>query len=190
MLYAGRSHDDNHDHNRAAATPSPDHHRHQQHPAPYQYKPLQHGDVRVLSLDANANPSAPLTGSIQHIRLNTYIPPSFWALSYAWGAPTTSSSAQHSLQTPLGETIQLTLSLSLALRALRDKGAVSIPLWAYAVCINQSDAREKALQARVMRGVFNRAEWVVAWLGPEYEGSAEAVEVVKAAAKKGGAGWW
>ncbi|KLU86253.1 hypothetical protein MAPG_05269 [Magnaporthiopsis poae ATCC 64411] len=184
MLYAERGHDDNHGHSRAI-TPSSDR-GHQQQPTPYQYKPLQHGEIRVLYLDADPNPSAPLTGSIQHIRLNTHIPPFFWALSYVWGAPITSSSAQHSLQTPSGEIIQLTLSLSLALRALRDKGAVSIPLWADAVCINQSDAREKALQVRAMRDVFGRAERVVAWLGPEYEGSAEAVEMVKAAAKNKG----
>lgn len=75
------------------------------------------------------------------------------------------------------------LSLALVLRALRAKGATAVPLWADAVCINLSDTRERAVQMPMIQYIFGRAQRVVAWLVPEDDGSAEAVEVIRGRGK-------
>ncbi|KAK3897311.1 hypothetical protein C8A05DRAFT_48025 [Staphylotrichum tortipilum] len=68
-----------------------------------------------------------------------------------------------------------------------------------AICINQADGHEKALQIRLIGRIFGRAERVVDWLGAEYDGSHEAIETLLrirrgAAGDEGAAaataGWW
>lgn len=161
----------------------------------YQYRHLRHHEIRLVQLDADSNADAPLRGSLHHAPVGGAAP--FWAISYVWGQAVAGRQGPH-LETPEGA-IPLTLSLSLALRALRAKGAVDVLLWADAICINQADGREKALQIRLIRRIFGRAERVVGWLGVEYDGSHEAIETLLrirrgAAGDEGAAaataGWW
>jgi Heterokaryon incompatibility protein (HET) len=56
-----------------------------------------------------------------------------------------------------------------------------LSLWVDALCINQQDQNEKAVQIGNMYQIFANAQWVVAWLGPEADES----EVVMNAIKQG-----
>jgi hypothetical protein len=40
------------------------------------------------------------------------------------------------------------------------------PLWADAICINQSDQKEKAIQVSMMGKIYSNAQTVIVWLGP------------------------
>jgi hypothetical protein len=40
-------------------------------------------------------------------------------------------------------------------------------IWADAICINQSDVEEKTEQVRMMGDIYEAAQIVVIWLGPE-----------------------
>jgi hypothetical protein len=55
-----------------------------------------------------------------------------------------------------------------------------LSIWIDALSINQQDQTEKAVQIGYMFQIFAKAKWVVAWLGPEEDGS----EVIMAAIKE------
>lgn len=58
----------------------------------------------------------------------------------------------------------ITVNLESALRHLRHIGIYQI--WADALCINQKDVEERTLQVRLMKRIYQRADTVIVWLGP------------------------
>lgn len=44
-----------------------------------------------------------------------------------------------------------------------------IPLWVDAICINQQDLEERSAQVQLMKKIYQQAEGVIAWIGPEYQ---------------------
>ncbi|KAJ9142873.1 Heterokaryon incompatibility protein 6, OR allele [Coniochaeta hoffmannii] len=80
------------------------------------------------------------------------------ALSYVWGDP-----RNHEQVTVDGEVVPVTVNLYEALYSLRllDAGR---RLWVDALCINQSDHKEKEVQIGLMRRVYQQAEKVIAYL--------------------------
>lgn len=105
-------------------------------------------------------------------------PPMYYALSYCWskflsGVPLECDSRQ----------LQLTLNLSQALLRVRDT-LHPITLWVDAICINQSDTREKSQQVRLMKDIYSKAFEVLIWLGPEDENSPMVMELLEAHRKK------
>lgn len=68
-----------------------------------------------------------------------------------------------------GKTFQATENLEMALRKLRCQ--VARTLWVNAICINQQDDVEKSHQVRRMKQIYEEAEDVMVWLGPEFEDS-------------------
>ncbi|KAI9900048.1 hypothetical protein N3K66_004310 [Trichothecium roseum] len=104
--------------------------------------------------------------------------PAFEALSYTWGSlenpgtayirPSTGNDglpvdATASSSLPIGK------NLESALRNLRSATATRT-LWVDAVCINQDDDEEKAVQVVRMSDIYSLATRVVVWLGPEESG--------------------
>ena len=84
--------------------------------------------------------------------------PVYQALSYVWGDP-----KQTKPVTVDGHQTPVTTNLFDALLQLREQGVQTI--WADAVCINQQDDEEKAIQIQMMATIYSRAVSVVAWLG-------------------------
>ncbi|KAK5659002.1 hypothetical protein OQA88_1088 [Cercophora sp. LCS_1] len=114
------------------------------------YTPLSHPhkEIRLLTL-------APT------YTLTTYpiaIAPPFTALSYVWGSPTDT--------TPItinNTTVHVTKTLATALRNLRK--TLATPLWADAICINQSSLPERTHQVQIMHEIYSLARSVVVYLG-------------------------
>lgn len=111
-------------------------------------------------------------------------PPSYIALSYAWGANTKTHDI--SVVNPVneggasthgtgGSSLPLTSSLDICLRHLRElchRGKVeSKPLWIDQICINQDDNDEKSFQVMLMKDVYSSAHQVIVWLGPAADDS-------------------
>ncbi|KAK7957721.1 HET-domain-containing protein [Apiospora saccharicola] len=114
--------------------------------------------------------------------------PDFEALSYAWGSlDLTAAVVVHdnfdelaasqplpSIQSgrrmlPVGENLHEAL---LYLR-LPDEPRV---MWIDALCINQNDPEERGHQVKRMVHIYSCARKVVAWIGPEYDNAAKAME--------------
>ncbi|KAH6615375.1 heterokaryon incompatibility protein-domain-containing protein [Boeremia exigua] len=97
-------------------------------------------------------------------RRKPWIP--FEAISYVWG----DQIYTQTISTPHGE-ISITTNLGQALRQTRHSDQPR-NLWADAVCINQTDIREKGHQAKNMGRVYSSAEGVLIWLGLDVDNKA------------------
>ncbi|KAH6852765.1 heterokaryon incompatibility, partial [Alternaria alternata] len=84
----------------------------------------------------------------------------FEALSYVWGS-------QEDLKQIMCNNVSLSVTKNLfeALTALRDDVDEDRYLCVDAVCINQNDSAEKAVQVRNMLTIYEKAARVIAWLG-------------------------
>lgn len=73
--------------------------------------------------------------------------------------------------------LTVTGNLATALQALRCLAGPKV-LWVDAVCINQSDEKEKSKQIPLMRDIYGIAKSVLIWLGPSFRGVTAAFEVL------------
>ncbi|KAK3066973.1 hypothetical protein LTR53_016421 [Teratosphaeriaceae sp. CCFEE 6253] len=102
-----------------------------------------------------------LAAHIQTFRLSDA--PDFSALSYCWGdqAATTRLTLF-----PQRHDLYITPSLGVILRRLSDVCPARW-LWIDAICIDQSNEREKSHQVSLMREIFERADSAYVWLGQD-----------------------
>lgn len=83
----------------------------------------------------------------------------YHALSYTWGAP----DFTHRIECNRKE-LMVTASLHDLLLTLR-RDYASQWLWIDAICINQSDPKDKSIQVRRMSTIYRQADTVIVWLG-------------------------
>jgi ankyrin repeat protein len=97
--------------------------------------------------------------------------PKYTALSYAWGNP--GSEYRISLN---GRQVKVRRNLWRFLSQVRQHPAVLFDLvWIDALCIEQDDDDERTHQVALMGEIYKSAERVIAWLGPSYSGSDQAM---------------
>jgi hypothetical protein len=132
------------------------------------YETLPSGSVRLLRLLPDHDRI--VVGLVSYL-LSDNVPASE-ALSYAWG---TEASTEHiycitdpadqrkSTETPFA----VSPHLYEGLRCLRATAIGGRPHWIWidAICINQQDAKEKAIQVPMMSDIYSKAQRVVVWLG-------------------------
>lgn len=87
--------------------------------------------------------------------------PSFEALSYVWG----SAQPVHEIQCN-GKTLRISKNLRDALYRLRSPFKHRF-VWADAICIDQSNLRERKMQVALMRTIYSKAKRVMIYLGSE-----------------------
>ncbi|EON67477.1 hypothetical protein W97_06731 [Coniosporium apollinis CBS 100218] len=85
--------------------------------------------------------------------------PEYEALSYCWGDPTITEEICVN-----GASLRITANLASALRALRLADEPRT-VWADAICIDQTNIAEKAVQVPLMRQIYASSTGVVVWLG-------------------------
>jgi hypothetical protein len=88
---------------------------------------LPRREIRVLALHHDHDMAAPVECSLRTVSLDDT--PDYQALSYCWGDPAVTESIRLE-----GESIQVTISLAAALRAIRYETEEAV-LWADAICI-------------------------------------------------------
>ncbi|KAK0655149.1 heterokaryon incompatibility protein-domain-containing protein [Cercophora newfieldiana] len=127
----------------------------------YHELPLQYpSHVRILRLAAG-EPADPLSGSILVDDLGGVSPPIYEALSYVWGAP----NRTHTLECN-GRKVLITETLDKALRRLRRQDR-DRRLWIDQICIDQGNLEERTHQVYIMKQIYQRANKVISWLGPD-----------------------
>ena len=100
----------------------------------------------------------------------------FVALSYVWGDPTAKCAIY------IGESsVLVPVNLEAALRQLRNHNRVQqgFRIWIDALCINQADLVERAIQVLRMKDIYARAWRVVVWLGPKAKNSDLAMMAIR-----------
>lgn len=114
-------------------------------------------EIRIFELLPAAEHSDPVAARIFKAPLRSA--PSFSALSYCWG------DQGSRVEIAIGsDTLSITASLEVALRALRDKDR-SMLLWIDQICINQQDKKEKNRQLPLMEDIYSLSTETVGWFG-------------------------
>src|SRR5947207_131769 len=116
----------------------------------YWYETLDsHEHIRLLVLEPGQS-DEPLRCDVFQVSIHDKHA-QYEAISYVWG----SSDLPSKIITPRG-VIFITTSLYHVLRRLRQPESRCI-LWADAICINQKDNTEKAIQVPLMRDIYENA---------------------------------
>lgn len=149
--------------------------------APLDYKPLDVGHFRLISMHSQGAPQSgcstsqlnstalkaesenPVRCSLLHASLKDS--PPYTALSYCWG-----NSEERRQIFVDSVAIHVTVNLELALRHLRGRSEFQV-LWIDALCIDQKNHSEKGEQLEQMREIYTRASLVISWLGPAQDNS-------------------
>ncbi|KAH7317413.1 heterokaryon incompatibility protein-domain-containing protein [Rhexocercosporidium sp. MPI-PUGE-AT-0058] len=129
----------------------------------YKYKRLDEPSaIRLLVMKPSDDLDAKVECSIVHATLSAYedaFTDYYVALSYVWGDATIRKDISID-----GADFSVTANLESALRHVRDP-SVELKIWADAVCINQANKWEKAVQVDQMGDVYKLARQTVIHLG-------------------------
>lgn len=124
--------------------------------SPYHDQQLEKGEIRLLKIVA-IEPALEISTQKHEVTASL----EFDAMSYVWGtAPATvgaKCNGKPFLLTPTAEEMLKHLYLY--------RPALQRPLWIDAICINQEDPDEKAIQIPFMRDIYSRAAQVIVWMG-------------------------
>jgi hypothetical protein len=126
------------------------------------YSQLDNTQIRLLKIQRGDNSRIECS-----LTTHTLEEAEFEALSYVWGSQ--SDAAMISL---CGNDFQVTQNLYKALSRLRSAPA-EVFFWVDALCINQLDLLERAVQVPRMRDIYSKARRTLIWLGeipPHIEG--------------------
>jgi hypothetical protein len=104
--------------------------------------------------------------------------PRYQALSYVWGSQENKEWAYARTEGRGLKGLRITQNLSSALRHFR-RESVAITMWVDAVCINQEDIPERNEQVAMMANIYQQADQVTVWLGPEENDSALAFQLLR-----------
>ncbi|KAF3031840.1 hypothetical protein E8E12_001761 [Didymella heteroderae] len=70
-------------------------------------------------------------------------------------------------------------NLASFLQHIRDTERPSETMWIDAICINQADIRERNIHVVKMGDIYRKADKVIVWLGPQYDDSDLALQLLK-----------
>ena len=128
----------------------------------FPYRPLRTSPIEIRLVLINPGSfSAPLHCNLEYALLDDK--PKFEALSYVWGDPND--------RLPIwldGKRFNVTRNLESALRHMRQEDTVRM-FWIDAICINQSDVKERGQQVQSMAKIYQTAIQTTVWLGRETE---------------------
>lgn len=110
--------------------------------------------------------------------------PPYRALSYTWGDPFEHGEKNSTTELEEvivdGDPVNVSKSIATALRAMRDwhPGSTDF-VWADAICIDQSNLKERGEQVDLMSQIYSLADSVFVWLGPSTDDSNDAIEMLE-----------
>jgi hypothetical protein len=127
----------------------------------YQYRKLQHArNIRLLGYSGRSD-----SNDVRfHLSENSLkmVDGEFIAISYCWGGEMQTKSLPISASAYL----KVTKTVDSLLRHVAGV-ASGLPVWVDAICINQTDVKEKNNQVSMMRDIYAAAKCVLVWLGNE-----------------------
>jgi hypothetical protein len=114
----------------------------------FTYDPLNGDQIRLLTVDR-------LTRESAQCQLRTYsrsLAPEYDAITYCWGEDTTLATI-----TCNGSNLRIRRSLFKSLKFLCHRKPPYRPLWIDAICLNQDDNEEKAVEVPAIHKMFANA---------------------------------
>ncbi|KAK8096028.1 heterokaryon incompatibility protein-domain-containing protein [Apiospora kogelbergensis] len=146
---------------------------------PYHYRALEARQIRLLRVHPARKHQVQC--ELIHVSLDD-LRPYYVAISYAWGEP---GIKENICLFHEGFQCDFPVASSLygALEALRHQSE-SVWVWVDGLCINQQDREEKSKQVQLMTSIYSSAKTVAIWLGPQADGSHNAVRCLQDMADK------
>lgn len=141
----------------------------------YEYSPLPENGFRLLTIVKIDDYNETITCELETVLFEEAL--EYTALSYAWGDPHTSKTV-----TCGGKSLPVTLHLREAFPSL--KALPTTKIWIDAICINQADDAEKAIQTCRMHQIFRSAQTVLVWLGKGDPSSDHAMDSIESMNQK------
>ncbi|KAF2842564.1 hypothetical protein M501DRAFT_927337, partial [Patellaria atrata CBS 101060] len=138
----------------------------------YASAPLSAEEIRLFSILPSSNPELPERLDIELTKAAINDLPDFYAISYLWGRPNSSSQDPQNIFVD-NKFLSVTRSIQEVLLALRTPE--KLWFWADQICINQKDDKEKDLQLPYMATIYGKSTRTIAWLGAETRNSAAAM---------------
>ncbi|KAL9621896.1 MAG: hypothetical protein Q9160_003717 [Pyrenula sp. 1 TL-2023] len=135
--------------------------------------------TRLLTIASSEDESAQICCDSRTVDFESSDTAHYEALSYAWGDP---SSPKHCILVN-GCKFHIWDNLYKALRRLRYRTEPRV-IWVDAICIHQTNAKEKDHQIRRMHSVFNNASRVLVWLEESDEEVDKAMDMLEDLGKK------
>lgn len=134
--------------------------------------PLGPNEIRLVSLESSEEGGAQAKWKIRVVNLADEAA-SYYAVSYRWGAPLLEGRFKTMTNDPISpiqfnnSVVKVTKNLSGFLdQVISDKKLKENEFWIDAVCINQSDPKERSHQVSTMMArIYRSAACVIAWLG-------------------------
>ncbi|KAK5996170.1 Heterokaryon incompatibility 6-like protein [Cladobotryum mycophilum] len=123
----------------------------------YKYEPLDLSGAAIRLLRLHKGSGGKISCDLFHTTRDNAN--SYEALSYTWGSVQTVKTV-----TVNGKNLDITKNLFVALGYLRQKDR-DRTLWVDAICIDQSDHKERGHQVQQMGGIYKQADSVIFWLG-------------------------
>jgi hypothetical protein len=143
----------------------------------YTYSSLRPGPntIRLLRILPDAE-DADIRCELFDFQIRSFHSSLYEALSYCWGDAT----KKHKIALNEKDHYVAT-NLFAALHRLRDSDLPRV-VWIDAICINQNDLEERAMQVQFMAKIYWSASRVVVWLGAESDESGEICQLIRDAA--------
>ncbi|KAH6699081.1 heterokaryon incompatibility protein-domain-containing protein, partial [Leptodontidium sp. MPI-SDFR-AT-0119] len=138
------------------------------------YEPLPSATcVRLIELDQRHQPNGEISFTLHTFELNSA--PPFDALSYTWGDPacpylSSTKIPVHFLTAVRcnGARLEVQPNLAAAFKELQTRDlSRTTYIWIDAICIDQGNPTERSSQVQMMATLYEQAELVIVWLGPE-----------------------
>lgn len=150
------------------------------------YRTLDPAADEIRLLEVHPGPfDEPIYCSLVRCSLSQVVRKPFEALSYCWGNATERTfiwlcDSSDGGQGPPRQ-FSLAQSAESAIRRFRHGNVRNgkRTLWVDAICINQSDLEERARQVSMIAKIYSMASQVNIWLGEEYPGSMQAMQMVR-----------
>ena len=141
------------------------------------YPPLEHGSIRLLELLPKDDDAEQLRGRLREYPLRSMedLSHPYEALSYVWGSENKPRSIVIGNQK-----LPITQNLYAALSRLQYR-SYSRLLWIDAICIDQTDVKEKERQIPLMAEIYANARCVLVWLGEAEDDGDRALEAISLA---------
>ena len=137
---------------------------------------VESDQIRVIDIYPNLHTTNNLISCcMRSVRLSDN--PHYEALSYCWGDSTLNKGIICN-----GKRLWITTNLYEALCRLQDRHGTRT-IWADAVCINQSNIKERNHQVRLMRQIYEAATHVNVWLGEHDDESRRGIALISAIGK-------
>jgi hypothetical protein len=147
----------------------------------YSYSSLPSGShsIRLLRLMPQKDKTAAIQCELFEYSLqNSCGTHLYEALSYVWGNPDKKLPiCMHNYR------FDVTINLHAALSRLRNHSMERV-IWIDALCINQSNQKEKEQQIQYMARIYSQANRVIVWLGEAEDKSDQALEAIHVAPSK------